>query len=120
MSDPAVTSVEVRPEAVVVHIQTDRLDEGSLKGVRADVSAAARESPGLPVILDMGQVNFMPSLSLGGIVQVAKEFQARKQRLMLAGLQPFVRETMTITRLDRVFEIHDDLAGALKASLPGL
>ena len=35
------------------------------------------------------------------------------QRLMLAGLQPPVREALSITRLDRLFEIHDDVDSAL-------
>jgi anti-sigma B factor antagonist len=120
MSDAAVTLIEHPPEAVVVRVQVDRLDESSLKVLRSDTSAAAAESPHLPVILDLAKVAFMPSLSLGAMVQLAKEFQIRKQRLILAGLQPFVRETMSITRLDRLFEIHEDLPAAVKAARGGL
>jgi anti-sigma B factor antagonist len=120
MSDPSVTIVERRPEALVICVQTERLDEASLKSLRSEVSSAASESPELPTILDMEKVSIMPSLSLGAMVQLSKEFQARKQRLMLAGLQQFVRETMAITRLDRVFEIHEDLSAALKAARGGI
>lgn len=109
MSDSAVTIVERHPNVVVVHVQPETLDERNLAAVRANASAAGAESPQLPVALDMAKVGFMPSLSLGGLVQLQREFKARNQRLVLAGLQPAVRETMAITRLDRLFEIENDL-----------
>jgi anti-sigma B factor antagonist len=114
MSKSAVTVVERHPNVVVVHVQAERLDETNLSTVRADASAAGAESPQAAVVLDMARVGFMPSLSLGGLIQLSQAFKVRGQRLVLAGLQPAVRETMAITRLDRLFEIHDDLT-----TLPG-
>jgi anti-sigma B factor antagonist len=110
MPDSPVTVVERHPNVVVVHLQAERLDETNLATVRADVSAAGAESPQLAVALDMTKVGFMPSLSLGGLVQLSRELKGRGQRFVLTGLQPFVRETMAITRLDRLFEIHNDLS----------
>lgn len=110
MPDPKVTSIERQSSLVVVHVEVERLEENSLATVRADVSAAGAESPQLPVVLDLAKVSFMPSLSLGALVQLTRQFKARNQRLVLIGLQPFVRETMAITRLDRLFEIHSDLS----------
>ncbi len=51
MSDPSVTAVERRPEALVICVQADRLDEANLKSLRAEVASAALESPELPVIV---------------------------------------------------------------------
>lgn len=110
MPDPTATVVERHPSIVVVRIQADRLDETNLAAVRSDVSAAGLQSPHLPVALDMSNIAFIPSLSLGGLVQLAQVFKARGQRLVLANLQPPVRQTITITRLDRLFEIQDDLS----------
>ena len=108
MSDSTVTVVERHPNVIVVHVQPESLDERNLSTVRADTSAAGAESPQLAVVLDLAKVGFMPSLSLGGLVQLQREFKARGQRLVLTGLRPAVRETMAITRLDRLFEIQDD------------
>jgi len=108
MPDSAVTIIERHPNVVVVHVQPESLDERNLSAVRADTSAAGAESPQLAVVLDLAKVGFMPSMSLGGLVQLSREFKARGQRLVLTGLQPVVRETMAITRLDRLFEIQDD------------
>ena len=113
MSDPTATIVELHPSVVVARVQADRLDESNLKAVRSEVSAAGADSPHLPVALDLCNVSFLPSLSLGGLVQLAQIFKARGQRLVLANLQPSVRQTITITRLDRLFEIQDDLSTLL-------
>ena len=110
MPEPTATVIERHPSVVVVRVQADRLDETNLTAVRSEVSAAGLESPHLPVALDMSNIVFIPSLSLGGLVQLAQIFKARGQRLVLANLQPPVRQTITITRLDRLFEIHDDLS----------
>ena len=113
MPAPTATIVERHPSVVVARVQADRLDETNLTAVRAEVSAAGLDSPHLPVALDMSNIAFVPSLSLGGLVQLAQIFKARGQRLVLANLQPPVRQTITITRLDRLFEIHDDLSSLL-------
>ena len=114
MPDPTATIVEQHPGVIVVRIQADRLDETNLTAVRSEVSAAGLESPHLPVALNMSNIVFMPSLSLGGLVQLAQIFKGRGQRLVLANLQPPVRQTITITRLDRLFEIQDDLSMLLR------
>lgn len=110
MADTAATVIDYRPNATVVHVQSERLEEAALKSVRADTMAAGTSSPGLPVVLDMAKVVSLASLSLGGLVQLAQSFKARKQRFVLASLQPFVREVIALTRLDRVFEIVDDVS----------
>ncbi|HOW73021.1 MAG TPA: STAS domain-containing protein [Phycisphaerae bacterium] len=110
MPDSPSTIVERLPNLVVVRIQHESLDEKNLAAVRAETSAAGAESPQLAVVLDMTKVSFLPSLSLGGLVQLSREFKARGQRFALSGLQPLVRDTMAITRLDRLIEINNDLA----------
>ena len=118
MSDSKVTLIERYPNVVVVRVQAESLDETSLSTVRADTSAAGAESPQLTVALDLTKVGFLPSLSLGGLVQLQQEFKARGQRLVLSGLQQAVRETIAITRLDRLFEIHKDLSTLTGATGP--
>lgn len=113
MPDPTATIIEQHPSVIVVRIQSDRLDETNLAAVRSEVSAAGLESPQFPVALNMVNVTFVPSLSLGGLVQLVQIFKARGQRLVLVNLQPPVRQTITITRLDRLFEIQDDLSAFL-------
>lgn len=113
MAENAITVVEEHPNLIVVRILPDRLDEASFKAVRADVSTAGDRSPHMALALDMGNVGFMPSLSVGGLIQLSQLFKARDQRLILVNLKPQVREVLAITRVDKLFDIRDDLAALI-------
>lgn len=114
MSSPA-TTIEQQDGVIIVHVQVKILDDANTKAVHADLAAAAAASPEMPAVLDLASVKLLPSLTLGMIVRMCNEFRARGQRLALAALQPAVRDVMMITRLDRVFEIHDDVPSAIKS-----
>jgi anti-sigma B factor antagonist len=116
MSDPSATVVEKHPGAVVVRIQAVQLDEANISAVRSEVDAAGSESPQACIVVDMVNVGYLPSLSLAGLIQRSQVFKSRGQRLVMARMQPPVREIFTVTRLDRLFEIHDDLAAFLKSA----
>ena len=120
MTPPAMpaTVVERLDDVVVIRVQVRDLDEAHTKAVHADVNAAAAESPGLPFILDLSSVKFLPSITLGAMVRLGQSFRARNQRLLLTGLQPTIRQVLTITKLDRMFEIQDDVDAALRATRP--
>jgi len=114
MPDTGLIVVERQQDAVLIHVQPERLDETNSAVLRKEISAAAAESPQLPVVLDMAKVSFMPSLSLSELVLILQELRGRGQRLVLSNLQPALRQMIAITHLDRVFELHDGPSG-----LPG-
>jgi anti-sigma B factor antagonist len=116
--DSPVTSVEQSPGVSVVHILVDSLSEEQLSRLQSEVRAAADANAGQPVVLDFARVRFVPSLSLAAVIRIHTEFRSRNQRLILAGLQPQVRDVFVLARLDRLFELHDDVAAATRAVQP--
>jgi anti-anti-sigma factor len=118
MPDSRLIIVERHPNAVVIHVQPEHLDETDSVGIRTEASAAAAESPQLPVVLDMAKVGFMPSLSLSELVLLLQELKGRGQRLVLSNLQPALRQLIAITHLDRVFELHDGTSGLPDGKAP--
>lgn len=113
MSEQQVTTIEVRDGIVLVQVEHSRMDEELTRIMQADVLAAAERARHLPVALDMSQVEFFPSMSLGAVVTLLKKLRAEGQKFVLVGLQPPVREALAITRLDKLFEIYDSHADAL-------
>lgn len=118
MPESPIATVEELPDLVVLHVAVEELNEAQLQQLQIEVRAAADANPGRPCVVDLVRVSFMPSLSLAALVRVYTEFQGRKQRLILAGLQPQVRDLFVMTRLDRLFELHDDVAAATQAVRP--
>jgi anti-sigma B factor antagonist len=112
MSELKPIQITVSDKMILAAPQCDQMDEVHTQDMQSKVTAAARQSPRLPVVLDMSRVSFVPSLSLGALVTLLKTCKQNNQRFMLAGLQPPIREVMTACRLDRLFEIYDSLDDA--------
>jgi anti-sigma B factor antagonist len=61
-----------------------------------------------PVAIDMARVEFMDSSGLGALVAAMKMLGGAR-RLELAGCRPIVARVLALTRMDRVFVLHEDV-----------
>jgi anti-anti-sigma factor len=111
MARTHATVIEQRSACVIVHVQPHCFDHIYLEAVQAETTTAGQASPGLPVVLDLAGVGVLSSMALGGLIELTRAFRARDQRLILANLHPFVRQTISLASLDKVFEIVGDLSG---------
>lgn len=109
MSDLKPIQITVNEKMILAILQCDQMDEVHTQDMQSQVTAAARQATNLPVVLDMSKVGFVPSLSLGALVTLLKICKDNKQRFIIAGLQPVIRQVMTSCRLDRLFEIYDTI-----------
>jgi anti-anti-sigma factor len=113
-----VTSTKPHQQAVLVAVTRRSLDAASAQQVAADVTAAALRRRGLPVVIDMAQVQFAPSGALGVLVQLSRTFKLESRRFALVGVTPTVLGPMRATRLHTILEIHDTVEQFLDAPAP--
>jgi anti-sigma B factor antagonist len=116
MPESPVVTIEETPEALVVHVQAESLDEERVRALQVAVRGAAEANPVQLCILDLARVGFLPSMSLATLIRLHSELHGRQQRLVLAAVQPRVRELIVMTRLDRLFELHEDVEHAMRAA----
>jgi len=68
------------------------------------------------LVVDMQHVKFVGSAFLGFMVTVHKTLAARESgRFALCGLSPFCRSAISVSKLDRIFEIFDTIDDAVRA-----
>ena len=115
MSDQPAVTLEQRPECLVATITASRLDEAQTRAVEADVRARAGEDRAIALVLDLGAVEHLPSVSLGSLVTISLDCHQHGQRLLLARVQQPIRDALTLTRLDKLFEIVDSVDAAATA-----
>ena len=96
----------ISPEA-----RLDSLDGPKLK----DVVKELLQEPGLKVVIDMGQTLFLDSSGCGGLVSSLKTLLTNNGDMKIARPTPRVLEILQLSRLHRVFEIHDSLESAIKS-----
>lgn len=113
MSDQQVITIDRRDGFVVAVVQQAEMDAEATTRMQAEVLAGAEQSRESPVVLDLSKVVFFPSLALGAIVVLLNTLKQHKQKFILVGLQPAVRDSLALTRLDKLFEIRDDVEDVL-------
>lgn len=101
---------ETTDGVLVLTAQAGRIDAASAIHLKDEFRAATAETDGR-VLMDLGQVAFMDSSGLGAMVAALKALGGRK--LELCALTPSVDKVFKLTRMDNVFVIHADRAGAL-------
>ena len=95
---------------VAVFGRVDHRSAGQLEQALASVMAGAR--PG-PVVLDFAEVEYISSVGLRVLMVAAKQMRSQAAGLAIAGLQPVVAEIFTISRFDRVLDVHASVPAAL-------
>ena len=65
------------------------------------------------ILLNFMNVEFLSSAALGKLITLDKKLKAAKGQLKLSDIRPEIYEVFAITRLNKLFDIHDDEADAL-------
>ncbi len=65
------------------------------------------------LLLNFAQVEFLSSAALGKLITLEKKVKSASGTIKLSNIRPEIYEVFKITRLNQVFDIHDDEAEAL-------
>ena len=107
-------TIEVHDRYLLASIHGDELDEEHSFRVEDEIRAITRQSARRPLIIDLGEVERVPGESLVAFVDLLQQCRDEGRRLILAGLQPQVLETLSVTQLGRLFEYRADVPDALR------
>ena len=113
VAESSVTSVEHLPPAVVVHVLAGELRKNEVDAICAAVDKERVAAPSSPFIIDMARVTFAGSVALGVLVGLSQEFRTRGQLLFFVNLNKDVRQSIEISRINRILEIMPDVPAAL-------
>lgn len=69
-------------------------------------------------VVDLSDTEFIDSAFLGALVTALKRATARDGDILLVGLQQPVKAMFELTRLHRIFQIHETTQSALKSLKP--
>ena len=104
-------------EDVLVVEFTDRriVNHDAICEIHEQLSALLAHRPGTRVLISFSSVDHLSSSALGFLVSFAKRLRDSGGELKLCSIHPQIYEAFVITRLNRVFEIHDSAQAALAA-----
>ncbi len=83
--------------------------------IRKALLGALREQRAPRVIVNLKNVKYIDSSGVASLVEALKVSRDLKSRFILFGLSPAAREVLELSRLIRVFEVHETEDEALRA-----
>lgn len=121
MQQPS-SHVKIRHEgdvAVVAFADRKILEELSIHEIGEELRTLVESQPKAQVLLDFSNVDHLASAALGMLITLHKKVQTQSGALKLANINKQIYQVFKITRLNKVFDIHDTAEQALEAFATG-
>lgn len=102
-----------RPEAALLRLAGE-VDLHTAPQLRHRLASLVEGDVTLAVV-DLSDVTFVDSMTLGVLLGASKRLRAKEGELRLVVSDPNIRRIFEITLLDRVFDLHESAEVALEA-----
>jgi anti-sigma B factor antagonist len=90
------------------------LDENNIQIIGNQLFALVEEDGAKRIVLDFSNVEYLSSAALGKLITMEKKVKQAGGKLRLCSIRPDIYEVFAITKLNKVFEIKDDVDQALE------
>jgi anti-sigma B factor antagonist len=111
--------VEKNGDRIVVRLGKHRvLDELTVNNISDELLGVADLPDCRRLLLDFSGVARLSSAMLAKLLKLRRKMESKGEKLRLCGVNPQLRSVFATTRLDRLFDITDTEAGAIKAVAP--
>lgn len=115
MNQSSVLQIQNDSRATIATILCDEFDFQRTNQFKSELGSVTGGDGKLPLILDLTKVGYMPSLTLGALVELRNQFAREKRPLTLVGMQPSIVKLMQLSGMLSLFEVRTNLADAIKA-----
>lgn len=108
--------LRVKHEKDVTQVEfVDRniLDEANIQQIGEEITALIDSATSPKLLINFANVDHLSSAALGTLITINNKMKAKKGQLRLANIDPQIYEVFKITKLDKLFTIHQSTEAAL-------
>ena len=114
MAGKPILTTRSQDGCFIAEITGPRISEGEVvEAIQQELTRLIDADPAQKIVIDFQRVELMSSATLGVLVRLYRDLAENGGRIVLCGLQPSVRKTFELTRLDQLFRIENDVAAGL-------
>ncbi|MEZ6241765.1 MAG: STAS domain-containing protein [Phycisphaerales bacterium] len=99
----------------VEFVDRNILDEANIQAIADEISRVVEATPEPKLLLNFANVDHLSSAALGALITINSKVKERRGSLRLANIDPQIYEVFLITRLNKLFEIHETAEDALES-----
>ena len=114
--DSTASRIRVLDQDGVMRIEfIDRniLDEANIQQIGDEISKLVDSQPQPKVLISFENVDHLSSAALGTLITINNKVKGKDGQLRLADIDPQIYEVFVITKLNKLFQIHDSAEQAL-------
>ena len=112
----AASRIRVIEQDDVLRIEfVDRniLDEANIQQIGEEISQLVETKLQPKVLISFDNVDHLSSAALGTLITINNKIRGKDGQLRLANIDPQIYEVFVITKLNKLFQIHDSAEQAL-------
>lgn len=113
-SDSRIRVRRVDHVTIVEFVDRNILDEANIQRIGEEISELIGGEPNPQLLISFTNVDHLSSAALGTLITINNRLKGSGQ-LRLADIDPQILEVFHITRLDKLFQIHETTEDALKS-----
>ena len=95
-------------------IDRNILEESVIQQIGDEIVRLVDESPNPKLLISFEHVEHLSSAALGTLITINNRVKHKGGQLRLSNIDPQIYEVFVITKLNRLFQIHDDAQAAMK------
>lgn len=103
------------PVTQIEFLDRNILDEANIQAIGEEIGQIIDESGEPKLLISFSNVDHLSSAALGALITINKRVNDKSGALRLADIDPQIYEVFTITRLDKLFQIHENREDALSS-----
>lgn len=103
--------LRVRKEKGAIFVEfVDRniLDEANILQIGEEIGALIEAEPSPKLVISFANVDHLSSAALGTLITIHNKMKSKAGQLRLCNIDPQIYEVFVITKLNKLFEIHED------------
>ena len=113
-SSPSRLRVKQQKDVTQVEfIDRNILDESNIQQIGEEIGELVEAAPSPRLLISFSNVDHLSSAALGTMITINNKIKVKKGQLRLANIDPQIFEVFKITKLDKIFQIHDTTEAAL-------
>lgn len=94
-------------------IDRNILDEANIHQIGEEIAGLVDSAQAPKLLISFANVDHLSSAALGTLITINNRVKNRKGQLRLANIDPQIYEVFKITKLDKLFQIHDTTDAAM-------
>jgi anti-sigma B factor antagonist len=92
---------------LIEFVDRNILDEANIQAINEEITAVIENTDVPKLLISFSNVDHLSSAALGALITINNKIREKQGQLHLANIDPQIYEVFVITRLNKLFNIHD-------------